>query len=147
MPGATKTRLSKAALANVEGFNSGIRTLVSKLAEIYPDDAMVYRIRKRINLALDVDPLFIVNITGPQLLRYSEKIYAKDFTFFVANDYDAELKESVDAGRMEAAAYLIPKVKESAVALPEDERKKYMEVIVDMLDNYIDFVAERHGIA
>ena len=146
MSGAAKTRLTKEALAKAEAFNSGIRTLVAKLAELYPKDPMVYRIKQRIHLALEVDPLFIVRISGPQLLRYSDQIYAKDVAFFLSNDYDIEIKESVDAGRLEAANYLIPKVKQGAMDLPEPERKKYMDVIIDMLDNYVEFEAERNGI-
>jgi len=146
MLGAAKTRLSKKALSKADAFNSSIRTLVTKLGELYPDDPMVYRIKKRINLALEVDPLFIVNISGPQLLRYSDQIYAKDVIFFMASDYDTEIKESVDTGRLEAANYLIPKVKQGVMSLEESERKKYMDIIIDMLDNYVEFEAERNGI-
>jgi hypothetical protein len=140
-------RLSAVALARMGAFNSCIRQLVSALVLLYPTDATIDRIKQRITLALDIDPLFVIRLAGPQLLKFDKQIYAKDVSFFLSNSYDDEIKESVNKERLDAAYYLIPRVKEAALTLSEDGKKKYIELIIDMLDNYVEFQADQMGIS
>jgi hypothetical protein len=139
-------RLTALALRNLESFNSNVRLLANNLSAMFPNDAMVERIRKRIFVASDIDPLLIIRLSGPYLFRYEKEIYAQNSAFLLENDYDAEIKASVHKERQDAVCYLIPRVKEAVRTLPDADKKRYMSTIIDMLDNYVEFEAERQGI-
>jgi hypothetical protein len=137
-------RPASADVRHVESFNHSLKVLARDLAKRYPTDAVVFRAQKRVMTVIAVDPLFVINTVGPYLYSYREQIYNLDDkaeAFFLENDYDAELKASVNEEKADMVSYLIPKAKECVRTLPPDEREEYKELIVSMLDAYIEHLA------
>jgi len=125
----------------VEEFNSILKKLTCDLVIRYPNDATIARAKKRIMLAIDIDPVFIITNVGPYLFKYKDEIYAEDSEFFMENDYDADLKASADAESADLSAYIIPKVKMSWRESGPAEQAAYLSIVQNLLDAYLDYLA------
>lgn len=126
-------------LQHVESFNRRIKILTNDLVKRFPNDATIARIQKRINLSIDVTPLFVIKTTGEYLYAFKDQIYKADADFFLENDYDREVKQAVNEEKADLAKYVMPKVKEAWRKLDEDSRKEYAEYVAALLDDYIDY--------
>lgn len=125
----------------VEEFNSILKKMTCELVVRYPTDATIDRAKKRILLAMDMDPIFIIDAVGPYLYRYREGIYAGDADFFIENDYDAELKKSVNAEKADLVSYIIPKVKGAWKVSDAGQREAYKVTVQALLDVYLEYLA------
>jgi hypothetical protein len=128
----------------VDNFNSNLRILVRDLAKRYPNDAIVFRMQKRVMTVISMDPLLVIKDVGSKLYKYREQIYAADETFFLENSFDAELKAAASQEKADMISYLIPRVKELVRSLPAAEKTEYIELVVSLLDDYIEFIAALH---
>lgn len=95
-----------------------------------------------------MEPLFVINEVGPYLYHYREQIYNlnDDNTsenFFLENNYDTELKTSINRDKADMVSYIIPKAKECARNLPPHDMTEYKNYIIGLLDDYIDYLATR----
>ena len=137
-----------AFLPAVERFNHNLKILARDLSKRFPGDPMVFRAQKRTMAVIDVFPIFVIDSVGPYLYSYREQIYSdKDNgeEFFLENNFDAELKESINQEKADMVSYLIPKAKECARSMPPDERKEYRDLVVLMLDDDIEYLAILNG--
>lgn len=137
-----------AFLPAVERFNHSLKILARDLSKRFPCDPMVFRAQKRTMAVIEVFPIFVIESVGPYLYSYREQIYSdaeNGDEFFLENTFDAELKESVNQEKADMVSYLIPKAKECARTLPPDERKEYRDLVVSMLDDYIEYLAVING--
>jgi len=125
-------------------FNSIIKKLILELSILYPSDTTIRQIKKRIFLIIDIDPIRIIDIVGPYLYKYREKIYAGDSDFFTKNDYDAELNYAEDIEKANIAAYIIQKVKIAWVKSDFDQKESYKNIIQTLLDIYLEYLILNH---
>jgi len=129
----------------VNGFCHTIKVITTDLMRRFPEDPVVYRAHKRIITIIGIDPKMVIDICGPYLYQYRDKIYSDDVdessSFFIENEYDREIKESSGGEKLELAQYIIPKMKECALTLPLDEKRQYKEFAINLLDDYIEYVA------
>lgn len=129
----------------VENFNRTLKVLTRDLGQRYPLDAKVARAQKRIMSAIAIDPLFVINAVGPYLYSYRDQIYKLNEgseSFFLENTFDTELKEGIDAEKVDLVSYIIPKAKECMRTLPPKEMQQYKDLVIALLDDYIEFLAE-----
>ena len=129
----------------VNSFCQTIKIIATDLKRRFPNDPMVYRAHQRIITIIGLDPKMVMDICGPYLYEYRDQIYADDVdetsSFFIENEYDKEIKENTGGEKLELAKYIIPKMKECALSLPVDERKEYKDFAINMLDDYIEYIA------
>lgn len=125
----------------VEEFNTILKKMTCELAVRYPGDATISRAKKRILLALDLDPIRIVDTVGPYLYKYRAEVYAGDDAFFMENDYDSELRADAGSEKVDLAAYIIPKVKTAWGESDAAQREGYKQVVQSLLDVYLDYLA------
>jgi hypothetical protein len=138
-------------VAYAEQFNHTLKVLTCDLARRYPNDAMVYRAEKRIMAVVDFYPLFVIDEVGPYLYKYRKQIFALHDAnaaaaaeaFFMDNTYDTDLKASVNQEKADMVSYIIPKAKECARSLPALEKQQYIDAIVSLLDDYIEYLSEK----
>jgi len=137
--------MSAQHIAHVEAFNHNLKILTRDLSKRFPNDAKVHRAQKRIMTVINIDPLFVIDAVGPYLFSYREQIYNLDdegnLVFFLDNDYAEEFKASVDDEKVEMVTYIMPKVKSIARTLPPEEQEQYKEIVVAMLDDYVEYIA------
>jgi hypothetical protein len=135
----------------VEEFNHDLKVLVQDLTTRYPSDATIYRANKRTMAVIAMDPLFVIESVGPYLLQYRAQIYELEtnssgvVAFFMDNTYDSELKASVKSEKADLVKYIIPKAKECMRSLGDEGRKPYIDLVVRLLDNYIEYKVAREA--
>lgn len=133
----------------LKDFVRRIKLLIVELHGLYPNDAMIWRVKERVLLASDQAPLFVIETVGGYLLPYQVQIYAGDAAFFVENDYDRELQAGRAQERIDLTKYVIPKVKEAWRASNEIQREGYVRKVQDLLDAYVEYrtalIDEREG--
>jgi hypothetical protein len=135
----------------VECFNSSLKYLARDLAKRYPGDANVVRAQKRIMTAIDITPLCAIDAAGPYLYTYRKQIYSLNNpeecaeAFFLENSFDDELKASASQERADMASYLILKAKECARTLPPKEKQGYIDLVVALLDVYLEYLDARRA--
>lgn len=128
-------------VTHVEEFNRILKKMTCALVIRYPADATIARAKKRILLAMDIDPVLIIEAVGPYLYSYREGIYKGDADFFIENDYDAELQQSVNAEKADLTSYIIPKVKTAWAKSGTEQREDYKLTIQALLDIYLEYMA------
>lgn len=129
----------------IHSFCNTIKIITTDLMRRFPQDPVVYRAHRRVITIIGIDPKLVIDICGPYLYQYRDKIYSEDVdessSFFIENDYDREIKESTGGEKLELATYIIPKMKECALSLPLDEKKQYKDFASNLLDDYIEYLA------
>lgn len=126
----------------VESFNHNLKIITREIVKRCPADATIYRAQKRIMTVLALEPMFAIKQIGPYLYTYRDKLFNFNDdveSFFLENDFDTELKDSVNQGRVDMTAYIIPKAKDCIRSLPPDEKKEYYDLIVKLLEDYIEY--------
>jgi hypothetical protein len=140
--------IAAACLPAVKRFNHNLKILARDLAKRCPGDPMVFRVHKRTMALVDVLPIFVIDTVGPYLYSYREQIYSggeNDEEFFIEHTFETEVKEIVNPEKAEMVSYLIPKAKACALSLPPEERKEYKELVISMLDDYIEYLSILNG--
>ena len=137
--------MSEIYIEHIHGFCNTLKIISTDLMRRFPQDPIVYRAHKRIITIIGIDPKLVIDICGPYLYQYRDKIYSDDVdessSFFIENDYDREIKENTGGEKLELAKYIIPKMKECALSLPLDEKKQYKDFAANLLDDYVEYLA------
>ncbi|GFR90045.1 hypothetical protein ElyMa_002557600 [Elysia marginata] len=128
----------------VEEFNSILKKLSSGLAARFPFDATIDRAKKRIQLAVDMDPTLGIDTVGPYLYRFREEIFAGDDAFFIEKSHSVD-PEDIDSENADLISYLIPKVQTAWTEADRCQQDAYRAVIQDLLDVYLDYLAVLHA--
>lgn len=129
----------KVILAHMNKFNHLIRQLLKDLRRRLPNDTDVWRIDKRVGIAIDTIPSLVVDLVGFYLYRYREQIIAGNDQFFVENTYDFEIREAVEKERMDLTMMMIPKIKGCWANLSEAEKVDLRKSAKDLLFSYVDY--------
>lgn len=133
-------------IAHVESFNNKFKILSRNLVKRYPDDEQILRTHKRINTVLGMDPLTLINKSGPYLYKYRDQIYKLNSggeEFFMDID---DIKSSAPKDKVDIIDYIFPKVKATISSMPEDEKTEYKSMIIEMLDDYMEYLVVSRGI-
>ena len=134
----------------VNNFCQTVKIISTDLMKRFPNDPIVHRAHKRIITIISIDPKLVIDMCGPYLYQYRDKIYSEDVdessSFFIENDYDKEIKENSGGEKLELAKYIIPKMKECALSLPLEEKKQYKDFVSSLLDDYIEYIAAINNI-
>jgi hypothetical protein len=124
-------------------FNRKVKELINEVAAAYPDDDIIYRTKGRMMLAMDYTPLCMIDIIGPYLCNYRNEINAakKDanLSLFVNNSFNKEFAESTDVNMKYIATHLMPKVKDLIKKSCIELKRRYINLISLMLDDYMEY--------
>jgi hypothetical protein len=127
-------------ITTVNEFNRTIKILVNDLAQRYTHDAIIGRVKARIALAIDLDPVCVAKAVGPHLFKYADSIYGGDGEFFIDNDYTAEVEKSANAESVTVAQHIIPKVKAAWRDSDLAGKAAYLHTVQSLLDIYLDYL-------
>jgi len=129
--------------SHAENFNRNIKQIARDLAKHFPNDAVVARLLKRINLASMFDETALITMIGPNLYKQRDRIYSDDPAseeFALSYAFDAEIGE-VDAEDGETARHLVPLVQGHLRSVSAAEKKAYKEATQKLLDDYVEYLA------
>lgn len=129
--------------SHAENFNRNIKLIARDLAKHFPNDAVVARLLKRINLASMLDGTALIMAIGPNLYKHRDRIYSNDPAtedFALSYAFDAEIGDA-GAEAAETARHLVPLVQGHLRAVSAAEKKAYRETSQKLLDDYVEFLA------
>ena len=79
-------------IEHIHNFCHTIKVITTDLMKRFPNDPIVYRAHKRIITIIQIDPKLVIDMCGPYLYQYRDKIYSDDVdessSFFIENEYD-----------------------------------------------------------
>jgi hypothetical protein len=127
----------------VERFNDAIRALMSDLAHRFPGDATIARVQNRVHTAMEILPLWCVENVGPYIYSFRNKISAGDHAFFIDYEFDGDIQSKVGEEKAALIRYIIPRVRQTFVTLPDEEKEQRVIVMQGLLDSFMEFVASR----
>lgn len=134
-------------VGHAESFNNKFKIMLRNLVKRYPGDEQILRAHKRVGMVLSIDPLLIITRAGPYLYKYKDQIYKLNEggeEFFM--NLDDEIRSSAPKDKADMIDSILPKVKESVRTMPEAEKTEYKTMIIEMLDNYIEYLALSRGL-
>jgi hypothetical protein len=130
---------AESKIASLAAFNRIVKIFATTLGKQFPQDAFVARAQKRINLAVEADPVYILDNVGAYLVKYNKEIDGGDEKFFLENDYDAELRAGVKEEKVAEVKIIMPKIKDAWKTLDDKTKESYKRHVKEMLGHYLDY--------
>lgn len=145
MAAMTESTIRDIRTKHIESFNRNLKLLVVNLVNMYPTDSKIRNAKNKIFLAINFSPVQVVEKTGRNLFKYKDHIYDLNDgseEFFMENSFeeDVVISSEGDSEKTELAEYIIPKLKECAKSMKDEDKQKYKKIVVEMLDDYIEFM-------
>lgn len=136
----------------IESFIRTLRRLTTEMMARFPDDPIVAQAKRQISVAADMIPSQIVSQeVGPYLYKYRDYILSEDREmaerFFLPLDFEEDIEQLDDTDRAQTTRHIIRRVKDAWQVVPEEDKNRYHEEVQSLLYDYIDFEAQRQGIA
>lgn len=139
------TSPAKSRAALMRAFNEKIHQVASIVEAGSRGDPVVTQNLRRVRLLLGELPYAALDIAGPYLLKYAAEINLlaeatpEGDAWFLDKDFKEDLAASKDPDRQRDTAELIPRLRRFAQETPFAERGPIREVVVDLLDIYVDY--------
>lgn len=119
----------------INEFNSDVKTLVrTYLQKNLSVDSV--RIRSRLNLLINSNPLFLINEVGCHLLEYGEIIKRRDWDAFIEMKYSHKFS---DESKKEASEHIYL-IKKSFTSSSPREKEELGDIVVNMLSVYCKYL-------
>jgi hypothetical protein len=125
----------------IETFCKYMKLLSGDLKRKFPGDATCAAIHRKITVAVDHLPERILRAVGTHLVKYSEKILAADYNFFLKSTFDTDFPKDREMDEKERLCmYTIELVKKHWNGLNDKEKKDYHNITKELLYCYCDFI-------
>lgn len=123
----------------VDSFLQNLRIVIKEALAIVPEDPRIYRINKRIMLAIQMEPGLTINKVGELLYKYKDFIYdasTEDLMF----QWDFSKEIITDSKETEDVALMVMfELKRALQSMSLDQRKYYRAMIISLLDDYLEY--------
>lgn len=137
----------KAIAGIVNDFVGTLKRLMKTLAETFPNDAVVARTQKRLQLAASAAPTRVLMVSGGYLFKYREYIYSGDeevWSQFIDGEkrsaFDSDVAAAENPEDRSEASHIIPLIQGIAKGLDRKGRQEYHGVVQSLLDLYLDYL-------
>lgn len=138
----------------VQNFNGLLKPLVLRIEEKYSENGSIYRLRKRLFLALSNDDTLAMVHLGPSLWKQKKPIMERNEEHFLNFDYESEFMdkkddnklgdkpddESVSRQEKNILVDFIDVIKRDYPSLSQDEKDSIYETIKQLLIEYAKYV-------
>lgn len=122
----------------VNKFIGHTQWLLLTLRRIYPNNERVYRATNRVTVAATTLPSQILDVVGPQLLKYREQIKLADASSLLGADFKEDLQGNSE--QVEYARDIIPLVQKAWPHLQQTVQDEVVMRVRDMLALYCEYM-------
>lgn len=123
----------------VNTFLHTIKILIKEVSQYIPDNPNLYRIKKRIALAIELDPNSVFQKVGKKLYKYKEFIYDESTEDFLIQHEFPEVANENDKEIEDASTLIINELKKAMKVINSDQKKYYRQMVISLLDIYIEY--------
>lgn len=123
----------------IDSFLHTLKILIKEAMNYIPEDPKVYRVNKRVMLAIQYDPGFTFNKVGSTLYKYRDLIYDAStedllYKWDFVEAYDEEDKELEDVSLL-----VISELKRCMSKMNKEQKDYYRKMVINLLDDYIEY--------
>jgi predicted Zn-dependent protease len=123
----------------VEQFNRKVKMLSSTILNQDKDDILLQRINTAIYGVCKYNPVQVMDIVGKNMYKYKEQIYNSDTEFGLSHDFLQDCPDNI-----QEIKHVMDKIRSMwATKLNEETRCIFINLIQDMLDDYIEYLSLR----
>lgn len=123
----------------VDSFLHTLRIVIKEAMAYIPDDPRVYRVNKRIMLAIQMDPLFTFNKVGTNLYKYRNFIYDASTEDLLLKWDFIEAYDENDKELEDVSLLVISEFKRVLVKMNKEQKDYYRKMVSSLLDDYIEY--------
>lgn len=123
---------------HINEFCKILKLLVNNIYSQFKTDQDLIKIKRKVSVAIDVNPVKVADEVGHYLCKYAKDIYAYD-----GKNSDFLVNTIIESEDMSSVSDLLPKIKSKISVLSVDEKKHYISMIQKLLDVYITILEIR----
>lgn len=123
----------------IDSFLHNLKIIIKEALTYIPDDPRVYRVNKRIMLAIQVDPLFTFNKVGGNLYKYRNFIYDASTEDLLLKWDFVEAYDKNDKELEDVSLLVISEFKRVMVKMNNEQKNYYRKMVANLLDDYIEY--------
>ncbi len=126
-------------LTYIVSFNKKVKLLILSIYNKNKNDALIYRTKERVMLICNMDPKLVIDNVGKGLYKFKEQIYEMNEDFALTHDFSKDLNADI-----KDFSNIMDRLKEMWTALPSEDKQEYIDLIQDLLDDYIEYLSCIH---
>lgn len=126
-------------LTYIDSFNKKVKLLILSIYNKNKNDALIYRTKERVMLICNMDPKLVIDNVGKVLYKFKEQIYEMNEDFALTHDFSKDLNADI-----KDFSNIMDRLKEMWTALPSEDKQEYIDLIQDLLDDYIEYLSCIH---
>ena len=123
----------------IDSFLHTLKIVIKEAMNFIPDDPKVYRINKRIMLAIQMNPLFTFNKVGSYLYKYRNFIYDSSTEDLLLEWNFVEAHNENDKEVEDVSLLVISELKRCIQKMNKEEKTYYRKLVSSLLDDYIEY--------
>jgi hypothetical protein len=124
----------------IDSFLHNLKILIKECMTYIPNnDPKIYRINKRIMLAIQFDPLFTFNKVGSYLYKYRNFIYDASTEEMLLNWNFVEVYDEDDKELEDVSIMVILELKKCMNNMNLEQKNYYRSLVANLLDDYIEY--------
>lgn len=123
----------------LDSFLHTLKILIKEGLKYIPDDPKIYRINKRVMLAIQYDPLFTFNKVGSYLYKYKDFVYdSTTEDLLIKWNFENEA-ENQDKEVEDVSILVISELRRCLSKMNDDQKKYYRKLVSSLLDDYVEY--------
>lgn len=126
----------------VDSFLHSLKILIKEASTYIPEDPKIYRINKRIMLAIQMDPAFTFNKVGNYLYKYRDFIYDASTEELLLKWEFVEAFDENDKELEDINMLVISELKRCLIKMNKEQRDYFRKIVSSLLDDYIEYTCE-----
>lgn len=123
----------------IDSFLHTLKIVIKEGLNYIPEDPRVYRVNKRIMLAIQMDPLFTFNKVGSYLYKYRDFIYDSSSEELLLKWEFIEVYNETDKEVQDVSLLVISEFKRCILSMNQEQKSYYRKMISSLLDDYIEY--------
>lgn len=124
---------------HIDSFLHTLRILIKEAMTYVPEDPKVYRVNKRIMLAIQLDPGLTFHKVGSYLYKYRDFIYdASTEDLLLKWEFKEEINNS-EPEVAEVSTLVISEFKRCMIKMNIEQKNYYRKMVASLLDDYLEY--------
>lgn len=122
----------------IDSFLHNLKIIIKETSALLPNDPLLYRVNKRITLAIQYDPLLVFNKVGEYLYKYRNFVYDAT-TERLLLEWDFTETEKIEPEKEDIIKLIISQLKKCLISMDDDGRKFFRKLTCSLLDDYLEY--------
>ncbi len=122
----------------IDSFLHNLKIIIKEALNYIPDDPKIYRVNKRIMLAIQYDPAFTFEKVGSYLYKYKDFIYDSS-TEDLLLAWEFPEAKSKDKEIEDVSILVISELKRCLMNMNKEQRDYYRKLVSSLLDDYLEY--------